>query len=185
MGEGPVVSGANLRVDPAVEHALYEKLKQMPSILGLGIRRAALETFRGMMQEHLNTMIFFYIGFASLIAVGVVYNSARISLSERGRELASLRVLGFTRAEVSLILVGELAVLTLAALPVGCLIGYGLARLMVALFDTDLYRIPLIVTGPTYGYAMLVVLCASAGSAWLVVRRLASLDLIAVLKTRE
>lgn len=185
MGEGPVVSAANLRVDPAAERALYEEIKQMPAIVGLGIRRAALETFRGLMQEHLNTMIFFYIGFASLIAVGVVYNSARISLSERGRELASLRVLGFTRTEVSLILVGELCVLTLLALPVGCLLGYGLASLMVTLFDTDLYRIPLVVTGSTYGYAMLVVLGASACSAGLVVRRLGRLDLVAVLKTRE
>jgi putative ABC transport system permease protein len=130
-------------------------------------------------------MVFFYVVFAALIAMGVIYNSARISLSERARELASLRVLGFTNKEVGIILAGELAALTFIALPLGCIIGYGLAGLFVSLFDTKLYRIPFIVGDATYGYAVLTVIIAAAGSAWIVLRRVAGLDLIAVLKTRE
>ncbi len=185
MGEGDVVSGANVLIDANAEPALYAELKETPALLGLGVRRAAYETFRDMIDEHLYTMIFFYVAFAAVIAVGVVYNSARISLSERARELASLRVLGFTRREAGLILVGESAALTLAALPLGCALGYGLAALMVTLFDTKLYRIPLIVTPETYGFAVLVVLAATAGAAWVVIRRVNRLDLVAVLKTRE
>jgi putative ABC transport system permease protein len=138
-----------------------------------------------MIDEHLYTMLFFYVSFAALIAIGVIYNSARISLSERARELASLRVLGFTQREVGTILAGELAVLTVIALPLGCLIGYGLAALFVSLFDTKLYRIPFIVASSTYGYSVLVVLIAAAASSGIVLRRVAKLDLIAVLKTRE
>ena len=149
------------------------------------MRRAAYETFRAMIDEHLYTMIFFYVAFAAVIAIGVVYNSARISLSERSRELASLRVLGFTRGEAALILVGEQAALTFAALPLGCVLGYGLAALMVRLFDTKLYRIPFVVSPEVFGFAVLVVLAATIGAAWIVIRRVNRLDLVAVLKTRE
>ncbi len=185
MGEGDIISGAHVLSDSRAEPALYAALKDTPALLGLAVRSAALETFSEMIRQHLHTMIFFYLAFASLIAVGVIYNSARISLSERARELASLRVLGFTRREVGTILAGELAILTLVALPLGCMAGYGLASLMVNLFDTKLYRLPLYVADSTYGYAVLMVITATIGSAWLVLRRVASLDLIAVMKTRE
>ena len=185
MGEGNLVSGAHLMRDALPVPALYAKLKEIPALGGLSVRQAAFQTFDEMIDEHLNTMVFFYVAFAALIAVGVVYNSARISLSERARELASLRVLGFTRTEVGTVLAGELAILTLIALPLGCLIGYGIAGLFVSLFDTKLYRIPFVVASSTYGYSVLVVLVATAGSAWIVLRRVAGLDLIAVLKTRE
>ena len=185
MGEGDLVSGAHLKRDALPEPALFAKLKETPALLGLTVRQSAFEKFGEMIDEHLNTMVFFYVAFAALIAIGVIYNSARISLSERGRELASLRVLGFTQREVGTILAGELAALTLIALPIGCLIGYGLAGLFVSLFDTKLYRIPFVVASSTYGYSALVVLIAAAASAWIVLRRVAGLDLIAVLKTRE
>jgi putative ABC transport system permease protein len=185
MGEGDLVSGVHLKRDRRAEPALFSKLKEMPALLGLTVRQSAFETFDEMIDEHLNTMVFFYVAFAALIAIGVIYNSARISLSERARELASLRVLGFTQREVGTILAGELATLTLIALPIGCLIGYGLAGLFVSLFDTKLYRIPFIVASSTYGYSVLVVVTAAVASAWIVLRRVADLDLIAVLKTRE
>ena len=145
----------------------------------------ALDTFRDTMADNVVIMTVFNTIFAGLIAIGVVYNTARIALSERGRELASLRVLGFTRAEVSYILLGELALLTTLALPVGCVVGYGMAALIASLFDNELYRVPLVVAPRTYGYAVLVVAVAAALSALAVRRRIDRLDLVAVLKARE
>ena len=123
--------------------------------------------------------------FACIIAFGVIYNNARITLSERVRELASLRVLGFTRAEVSYILLGELAILIALALPLGCLLGYGLAWSWVQSLDSDLYRIPLVVERATYGLAVVVVVAAAVLSSLMVRASIDRLDLIAVLKTRE
>lgn len=185
MGEGPTASGAHILTDSRAEAALYADLKETPALLGLAVRQSSFEIFREMIHKHLNTMVFFYVAFAALIAVGVVYNSARISLSERARELASLRVLGYTRREVGTILAGELALLTLIALPLGCILGYAMAALMVTLFDTKLYRVPFVIAPGTYGYAVLAVLGAATVSAGIVLRRVAALDLIAVLKTRE
>ena len=117
--------------------------------------------------------------------MGVVYNSARISLSERSRELASLRVLGFTRGEISYILLGELAVLTLAAIPLGFLLGHGLSLYIVEGIQTDLFRIPMVSSPRTYAFSATVVLVAAAISALMVRRKLDRLDLVEVLKTKE
>jgi putative ABC transport system permease protein len=122
---------------------------------------------------------------AAIIAFGVVYNFSRISLSEQGRELASLRVLGFTKAEVSGILLMELAVVTLIAQPGGWVIGYGLAYAMVAGFDSELYRVPLVVERSVFGASTLIVMLSAFVSALVVRRRIDRLDLIEVLKTRE
>ena len=119
MREGDVASGALLLIDPASEAALSQALKALPAVAGAGFKRAVLQSFRETMAANMNLSILINLVFASVIAFGVVYNAARVSLSERSHELASLRVLGFTRAEISLILLGELALLTLAALPVG------------------------------------------------------------------
>jgi putative ABC transport system permease protein len=185
MGESPVVSGAFLLIDARQAEALYRALKDTPAVAGVTLQTAALDTFRRTMAETQYIIISFYVMFGSLITIGVVYNSARIALSERGRELATLRVLGFTRFEVSYILLGELALLTLAALPLGGVIGYALASFMVWSFDTELLRMPLVIDRSTYGLAMLAVVVATVASALLVRRRLDRLDLIAVLKTRE
>jgi putative ABC transport system permease protein len=185
LGEGPMVSGAHLLVDQAQATILYRRLKDTPAVAGVVLQSAALETFHETLAETMDIMVVFYILFSSLISVGVVYNSARIALSERARELASLRVLGFTRFEVSYILLGELTVLTALALPLGCLLGYGLAALMAWSFDTELYRIPLVIQPDTYGIASLVVVAAAAASGLIVRRRIDRLDLVAVLKTRE
>jgi putative ABC transport system permease protein len=124
-------------------------------------------------------------GFAALIALGVVYNAARISLSERGREIASLMVLGYSHAEGAAILVGEIALLTLLALPIGSLVGWALAGLLASAYETELYSIPFMVLGPTYGMAVLVVVVSAILSGFVVARRVGRLDLVAVLKTRE
>ena len=123
--------------------------------------------------------------FACVIAIGVVYNSARISLSERSRELATLRVIGFTRGEISGILLGELAIITLLAVPLGLWIGYKIAGGVVALLDLELFRFPLVIERTTYGLAAGVVILASVISGLLVRAELDELDLIAVLKSRE
>jgi putative ABC transport system permease protein len=130
-------------------------------------------------------MVFFYVLFSCIIAFGVVYNSARIALSERGRELASLRVLGFTRFEVSYILLGELAVLTLIALPLGCVLGYGLASVLITAFSNEQFRVAPAIDPSTYGLGLVVVVAATIISALLVRRRIDRLDLVEVLKTRE
>ena len=182
---GPVVSGAFLTVDPREREHFYRELKLVPAVAGVALRDIMLQNFRETMAETMNLQIFFNVLFAAIIAFGVVYNSARVSLSERARELASLRVLGFTRGEISLILLGELAVLTVVALPVGGMIGYGLGRLIMLGFSNEVYRLSFTVSAATMAWAFLTVIAAAFVSGLVVRRRLDQLDLIGVLKTRE
>ena len=123
--------------------------------------------------------------FATVIALGVVYNGARVALSERGRELASLRVLGFTRREVTWMLLGEQASILLVAVPLGCAIGYGVSALLTLFYNTELFRLPLVITAKTYAFAFVVITLAAFASGWIVRQRIHALDLVAVLKTRE
>lgn len=185
MGDQRMVSLAYLQTDSLRETALYRKLKDSPAVAGVTVEKAAVESFRETLAESMLLMTTFNILFAGMIAFGVVYNSARISLSERGRELASLRVLGFTRAEVSWILLGEFALLTVAALIPGFVIGHGLSWAMAEGFETELFRIPLVIERGTYGFSALVVLSAALLTGLMVRRRIDHLDLVAVLKTRE
>jgi putative ABC transport system permease protein len=184
-GEGECLSGAFLRVDADRTDALYGALKQAPRVATVTVKEAALESFEATMAENILRMRAFNVAFAVIIAFGVVYNAARISLAERGREMATLRVMGFTRGEISGILLGELAVLTVAALPIGLLLGYGLSALAVAALATETQRFPLVVEPSTFASAALVVLVAAALSAVVVRRRLDRLDLVSVLKERE
>ncbi|MGE3844808.1 MAG: ABC transporter permease, partial [Vicinamibacterales bacterium] len=185
MREGPVVSGAFLTVDPAALDAFYTEVKAVPAVAGVALRNVTLQNFRDTMAQNMNVQVFFNVLFAGIIAFGVVYNSARVSLSERTRELASLRVLGFTRAEISLILLGELAVLTALALPVGALLGMSLGHLIMLGFDNELYRLSFAVSPRTVALAFLTVIGAAFLSGLVVRRRLDTLDLVAVLKSRE
>jgi putative ABC transport system permease protein len=185
LREGASLSGAYLQVDRAGRDRLYRQLKATPAVAGVSVTAAALASFRRTMAENMGLMTTFNLLFAGIIAFGVVYNAARISLSERSRELASLRVLGFTIAEVSLILLGELTVLTLAAIPPGLVMGYGLGGLIVASVESELYRFPLVVTPQAMAWAALTVVVASAASGLVVRRRLDRLDLVGVLKQRE
>lgn len=185
MREGDIASGAALRIDPADEARLSHALKVLPAVAGAGFKRAVVQSFRDTMAANMNVSIFINLVFASIIAIGVVYNAARVSLSERSRELASLRVLGFTRGEISLILLGELAVLTVVALPVGAAFGFGLASAIVQAVDSEVYRFPLYVSRQAIAFACLCVMAASLASGLFVRRRLDRLDLVAVLKIRE
>lgn len=185
MHEGNAISGAYLYIDKTQAHEIYQRLKERPRIAGTFIRAQEIKNYHRTMDE---TMLFWtYIAtvFASIITVGVVYNSARITLTERGRELASMRVLGFTRGEISYILLGELALLTIIAIPPGLLLGRALCGYIAKAIENDLYRVPLILEPDTYAFAALVVLIAAVVSGLLVRRRLDRLDLIEVLKTKE
>jgi putative ABC transport system permease protein len=185
MREGATVSAVHLQADPAAIDALYTRLKVTPAVAGVTLREAAIRNFRDVMAQNTSVMIGINVVFAGIIAFGVVYNAARISLSERSRELASLRVLGFTRGEISSILLGELAVLTLLSLPAGTAIGYGLGFLITSSFTSEVYRFPFVVTSATVAWVWLTIIAAAAGSGLLVRRKLDDLDLVAVLKTRE
>lgn len=185
MGEGPRVSGAYLQTDSRYELETFRELKEIPKVASVTVKRNALESFQDTMAKNLGTMKKINLFFACVIAVGVVYNSARIALSERSRELATLRVVGFTRGEISTILLGELGLLTLVALPFGWLMGYGFAWGLTSMVDQEVFRFPLVVERSTYGVATSVVLLASTISGLLVRRSLDHLDLIAVLKSRD
>ncbi len=185
LREAGSVSGAYLHVDRAAEATLFERLKRTPFVAGVMLKRAALESFRETIAQNIGIMVMFNVGFAGLIAYGVVYNASRIILSERRRDLASLRVLGFTRREVSGILLGELAVIVLCAMPVGLLLGQGLGALVVWMMETELYRFPFVISGRTRVFAVAVVLVSAAISGLIVRRRVDRLDLVAVLKVRE
>jgi putative ABC transport system permease protein len=183
--EGTTISGAAMTVDAAERAHFYQSVKAMPAVAGVALREMTLRNFRETMAQSMNLQIFFNVLFAGVIAFGVVYNSARVSLSERSHELASLRVLGFTRAEISLILLGELAMLTVAALPLGALIGYGLGALIMTGFSNEIYRLSYLVTARTVAWSFLIVIAAAVISGLMVRRRLDRLDLVAVLKGLE
>jgi len=185
MREQGRISGAYIKLDTHRETAFYQAVKDTPAIAGMAIKRATLQSFRETMAENILLLTFFNVLFAGVMAVGVVYNAARISLSERARELASLRVLGFTLGEVSFILLGEMAILTVVALPLGCGLGYGLAWVWTSSLDTDLYRIPLEVSKQTFGFSVMVVVSAAIASGLATFRLLAKLDMVQALKTRE
>ncbi len=185
LQESERISGAFLQIDQNAESQLYRQLKATPRVGSVIIKHAMVENFERTIAENMLMMRTFNILFSIVIACGVVYNGARISLAEQSRELATLRVIGFTRGEVGQIVIGELAILTLAAVPLGCLLGYGLAALFVMGLDTEIYRIPLVIERSTYVFASIVVILAAAASALIVQRRIRDLDLIAVLKTRE
>jgi putative ABC transport system permease protein len=185
MREGYAISGAYMSVDRAYLDDIYARLKEIPRIAGTEESKARVMNFHESVGEFLLTYMSFIMGLAGAITFGIVYNSARIALAERGRELASLRVLGFTRGEASYILLGELALLTLLAIPPGFLIGRGLCAWLVATLPHELFRVPLILEPDTYALAALVVIVAAVLSSLVVRRRIDRLDLVAVLKTRE
>jgi putative ABC transport system permease protein len=185
LDEGPVISGAHVAFDAARRDDLFRAIKNLPAVSGITLQKLSLQKFRETMAQNITIMTLVYVGLSVIIAFGVVYNSARIHLSERARELASLRVLGFTRTEVSRILLVELAVTVAGAVPLGWLLGLGLAWLTIQGFESELYRAPFVVERSTLAQSTLIVLAAAAISALIVRRRIDTLDLIAVLKTRD
>jgi putative ABC transport system permease protein len=185
MQEGGSVSGAYLDVDQRATEQLFRALKATPAVAGVTLKSAELYSYQHTLAENIAITRTVTIIFALIIAFGVIYNTSRIALSERARELGTLRVIGFSRADVSYILLGEIAVVTIAALPLSLVLGYGLAAAAVRAYDTEVYRIPLIVSAKTCAEALATTIVATLVSGVLVRRRLNRLDLIAVLKTRE
>lgn len=185
MREGGTISGAFLSVDDKFAGDLYTCVKELPRVAGMTLTRASIESFEDTLKQNMLIFATILIIFAMIITCGVVYNSARVALSERSRELASLRVMGFTRAEISVILLGELACLTLAAIPFGFVLGYLLSWWICHVYTTELYRIPVYIEQSTYAISAAIVLVASTLTALIVRRKLDRLDLVAVLKTRE
>jgi putative ABC transport system permease protein len=185
LREGPSISGVYLTADRPARPRILDELKDMPRVAGAAMRENTLKNFYEIMGRQTLTFAFINTLLAATIAIGVVYNTARIALSERSRELASLRVLGFTRGEISYILLGELAVLTLLAIPLGFLLGRALCTVMVNGLRNELFRVPIVFYPGTYAFASTIVLASALVSALLVRRKLDHLDLVAVLKARE
>lgn len=185
LREDDLLSGAYLSVDPRQAELLYTRLKHMPAVSGVAIRAAMIKSVQDTIDRAFTTVSIIEMLFAAIIVGGMVYNSVRIALSERGNELASLRVLGFTQREVLGLLLGEQALLTLCAIPVGLALGYAMCAALVPVFDRELFRLPLVFGRMTFFYPVIATLISAILSALLVARRLRQLDLIAVLKTRE
>ena len=185
LDRAPRVSAVNLTLREDRLDAFHDAVKGLPGISGAILLSENRRSFEQTVAENIGAMTTIYLTLGAAIAVGVAYNGARIQLSERARELASLRILGFGRAEVSWILIGEAMVLAVLAQPVGWWIGHAVAGLMTRAFSSDLYVLPLVIRPATYAMASLVVLLATFGSVMLVRRRVDRLDLVAVMKSRE
>ncbi|HVE55623.1 MAG TPA: FtsX-like permease family protein, partial [Pyrinomonadaceae bacterium] len=161
MNEDDVISGAYLAVDSLEKDKLYSRLKQLPTVAGIGLPAVTLDSFNDTFGKTMGTFTFILVSFASVIIFGVVYNGARISLSERGRELASLRVLGFTRREIAFILLGEQAVLTLLAIPFGYLFGVIICYLVNNMVDAEILRLPIVFTQRTFILTFMITVLAA------------------------
>lgn len=185
VGDGRRVSGVRVAVDEARLPELFAAVKRTPAIASVALQGVSRARFRQTMDDNVGTMMTVYVGLALIITFGIIYNSARIQLSERARELASLRVLGFTRAEVSSVLLTELGLIVILAQPLGWLLGHLFSLAVVRGFESDLFRIPFVIDSSTYATSSLIVLAAAAFSALIVRRRIDRFDLVEVLKTRE
>jgi putative ABC transport system permease protein len=185
LGEGDAANGAEVLVEPDRRAAFYRAIDAIPQIIAAASRDDTVQQWRTAMTEAFRLTIGLQVTFAAAIAFGVAYNTSRITLSERSRDLATLRVLGFERRECAYILLGELLILTLVALVLGILGGNLLSRGLVAAFSRDEMRLPLIMTPRTYAVSFSAFLTAVLLAASLVARRIWTLDLVAVLKTRE
>jgi putative ABC transport system permease protein len=185
LKENNRVSGAYLRIDAARSDAIHRTLKDMPVVAGVSIRSEVRAAFQKLLDQGAGAMRYIMALIAGIITFGIVYNTARIAFAEYERDLASLRVIGFTKGETAYVLLGELGVITLLALPLGSLFGYHLSKAMSEGFSTDLYQIPVVFAPESYGAAAVAVLVASAISAWIVKRDVDRIDPVSALKTRE
>lgn len=185
LNEPGRVSAAYLRIDPARQDEITQWLKDMPSVAGVSLKAEAETAFRRLMDQGAGSTRYVMGAIAFIITFGIVYNAARIAYAERSRDLASLRVIGFSRGEVAFVLLGELAVIVLLALPIGALLALGLSRLIAAAYSSEIYTLPVANDPVAYGSAALVVLGAAVVSGILVKRDLDRADLVGALKTRE
>ena len=179
------VSAAYLRLDATQSQSVYQTLKKMPSVAGVSLKEDARNAFQDQMDTGAGAMRYIMVLIAVVITFGIVYNAARIAYAERARDLASLRVIGFTNGETAFVLLGELAVITLFALPVGSILGYFLSFVIAAGFSTDLYQIPVVFSSDSFGIAIIAVIIAAIASVWIVERDMRRTELVTALKTRE
>jgi putative ABC transport system permease protein len=185
MQEGGSLSGAHVSVDRNRWGEFLEEIKESPRVAALVIKAAVRESFNKSTAEMIGLVQGLYFTFSIIVSFGVVYNSARIALAERHRDLATLRVIGFTHREVAGVMIGELLILTCVALPAGLVIGRLLAEAIVTAASTESVRLPLMITPRTYATAILIVLTSATVSFGLVSRGIRRLDLLAVLKARD
>ncbi len=185
LKEGSVINQVLMNLEPERAETVYRDLRDTPGVMAINIRQAMLDSFFETLAKTFLTFTWVISMLGGIIAFGVIYNTVRISLAERGRDLASLRVLGYSHNEVAHILLGELAILLILGIPLGWVIGHGLASLVVTMMQTELYRVPLIITGRTLALAANVVIVSALVSGFITWWRLRKLDLVAVLKTRE
>lgn len=185
LGDGDLSTGFMMALERGSEDAALEATKALPAVAGAWSKSTMLRNLQQISARNVRIMSTILTVFASVIAVGVVYNNARIALSERAWELASLRVLGFTRAEVSGLLLGELAIVIAVALPIGMLMGWSITHGVVELLKSDQFYFPVVIRARTYAGAALCVLVAGAASALVVRRRIDRLDMVSALKTRD
>lgn len=185
LGEGEVITGASFTLDDKHRAAFLAALKQVPKVSWVAVKESLRESFRSTTAQSINLLQSIYLLFAIAVAFGVVYNNARISLAEQARELATLRVIGFTQREVAAVLVTELVILAIIAVPAGLLMGTGFADAIVGSVNTETVRLPLVITSKNYAFATLIVTIASGISILLVLRKLNHLDLVSVLKAPE
>lgn len=179
------VSGAYLSIDEARASEIYATLQDMPTVAGVSLKSQAEVASQTVMNTGAGAIRYVMGAIAFVITFGIVYNAARIAYAERSRDLASLRVIGFTRGETAFVLLGELAVVTLVALPIGGFLGYYLSFGIAAGFSSELYQIPAVFDPASYGFAAMVVIGAAIGSGWLVKRDIDKAELVSALKTRE
>jgi putative ABC transport system permease protein len=185
LGEGDIANGFELALEPGAEQGLLDATRRMPKVAGAFSKNSMLRNMEEVSARNIRIMSTVLTAFAAVIAVGVVYNNARIALAERTWELASLRVLGFTRAEVSAVLLGEMALSIALALPLGMLLGWGLVHVLAGAMASDQFQFPVVVQPRTYAWAALCIVAAAAASALVVRRRIDQLDMVAALKTRD
>jgi putative ABC transport system permease protein len=185
LGEGDIITGASFSIDAARRAEFLHALKGIPKVSWVAIKESLRDNFRQTTAASINLIQSIYLVFATVVAFGVVYNNARISLAERARELATLRVIGFSRGEVGTVLVTELALLSLVGVPLGLLLGTGFAAGIIRAVNTETVRVPLVLTANNYSFAVLVVAIASTLSALAVLRKLSHLDLPGALKAPE
>jgi putative ABC transport system permease protein len=185
LGEGPRVSGAYLRIDPDRQAEVHRRLKEMSSVAGVSLKSDAMVAFETIMNSGAGSVRYVMGLIAFVITFGIVYNAARVAQAERARDLASLRVIGFHTGETAFVLLGELAVVVLVALPLGSVLGQALSSAVAEGFSTELYQIPALFLPSSHGYAALIVLAAALTSGWIVKRDIDRADLISALKMRD
>ena len=185
IGEGDRTTGAAMSVAGGQWQEFMRAVKDTPQASGVVIKEAMRQSFRDTTAESIGMIQVLYSTFATVVAFGIVYNSARIALSERARELATLRVLGFSQSDVGSVLVGELVILAIVAVPLGLVLGSGMAQVLMTSINTETVRLPLVLSASNYAYATLVITLATAISATVACRKLNQLDLVGALKSPE